>query len=227
MDNERNRLIKLHGENNFDIGKMHGILLKDAIKTNIDFYLKTFNQPEEIIQNLANIFASKIKDFDENYTQEINGIAEGAEVPVWQIYMLNARSEIFSTFKKQGQNKGITECTLLFFPETAIMAENWDWALEISKQTYVFEIKINNGNTILTLSEAGILAKIGLNNLGFGIGMNYLEPTTTPSGIPIHIIIRKALEQKSFEDAKKIFKEYGHGISGNICLGNKGLKINT
>jgi len=220
MDIRTDRFVRLAGETNFAIGKMHGTVLADAIRKNINFYLKSFNQPEESIHELADYFGLKIATFSKDYDEEIRGIAEGAQVPLWQVYMLNARSEIFSTFIQQGQNQGITECTLLFFPETSIMAENWDWALEISSQTFIFEISKGNHKPILTLSEAGILAKIGLSSFGFGIGMNYLAPAEKPSGVPIHIVIRKALDQTSFTDARNIFQQFGQGISGNVCLGN-------
>lgn len=220
MDKNTDRFVRLTGETNFAIGKMHGNLLSDTIRKNIDFYLKSFNQPEEVIHTLADYFGSKISAFSRDYDEEIKGIAEGAQIPIWQAYMLNARSEIFSTFIQQGQNQGITECTLLFFPETSIMAENWDWALEISNQTFIFEISKGNQKPILTLSEAGILAKIGLSSFGFGIGMNYLAPAEKPKGVPIHIVIRSALDQTSFADARKVFQQFGQGISGNVCLGN-------
>ncbi len=214
----RKRIIEISGDNNFEIGLSHGTQLQKEIEVNIDFYLKTFNQSHEIVKNLALGFYERVKSFDKNYTEEMEGIAEGAKVPLWQISMLNARSEIFSIFKKQGQNKGITECTLLFFPETAIIAENWDWAIALSEQTFILKIIKNKQNPILTLSEAGILAKIGLNSFGIGIGMNYLEPISTPNGLPVHILIRKALESDSFEKARGVFIEYGLGTSGNICL---------
>lgn len=207
-------LIKLSGKNNFDIGKKHGELLEKSIKNNIAFYLKIFQKEEKVLEDLSNYFGGKIEEFSREYYKEIEGIALGAGVPIWQIYMLNARSEIFSNLK----NKNITECTLLFFPEKAILCENWDWALDVGKEAYIFKIEIKDKPKIITLSEAGILAKIGLNEFGFGLGLNFLETAKELSGVPIHVLARATLDSKGFTSATELLRTHGNKIAGNLCL---------
>lgn len=205
--------LEISAETSFHVGFLHGQKLKNEIHENIQFYLNTFGIENTRLQEMSLYFQKVINEFDNDIFEEIRGIAKGAEIPEWHAFMLNARSEILSNIKIVK-----SECSLAFFPEQATLFENWDWAKEPGRNTFVLSIEQKGKPKILTITEAGIVVKIGFNSSGVGVGLNFLDPTTKLVGVPIHVLIRKVLDCKTLAEAEKVINKYGTGASGNICI---------
>ena len=78
------------------MGLQHGRILKERIMDTIELYSRTaFHEiPEEEIFARSGFFRDKIREFNASYCEEIEAIAEGAELqPEW-IYALNCRTEL-------------------------------------------------------------------------------------------------------------------------------------
>ena len=195
-------------------GFQQGKQLTERIEKNIAFYKSLIKMPETELLSQVNNFIYKIKEFNHRYCEEIEAIAEGAGVdPVW-IYFLNCRTEILN-------NEEVDECTTLFFKETSILAQNWDWAENSEELIVVMKSTDENNNTFIQLTEPGILGKIGMNDKGVGVCLNILSPEYGKvSGVPIHILLRAILESESVEDAKKIIKEHGSNTVSNVLIGS-------
>jgi isopenicillin-N N-acyltransferase like protein len=72
------------------------------------------------------------------------------------------------------------------------LAQNWDW-LGWQREAMV----VMKTAQLRTLTEAGMLAKIGINVHGFAVGLNILKSTDDGgkhTGLPIHITLRALLE---------------------------------
>jgi isopenicillin-N N-acyltransferase-like protein len=56
---------------------------------------------------------------------------------------------------------------------------------------------------ILTLTEAGMVAKIGLNSAGVAVSLNLMRSLTDGRevGMPVHVLLRKMLQARSFGEA--------------------------
>ena len=55
----------------------------------------------------------------------------------------------------------------------ALLAQNWDWHPDLSASTVIWIVE-HDDSWFATLTEAGILAKIGLNDAGLGVCLNIL-----------------------------------------------------
>jgi isopenicillin-N N-acyltransferase-like protein len=93
------------------------------------------------------------------------------------------------------------ECTTVAaLPEatangTTLLAQTWDWTGDQRAACVLLRITAPDHPTILTLTEAGIIAKIGLNDAGVGVCLSILNSNadgTTP-GLPIHVLLRYLL----------------------------------
>src|SRR3954452_24638329 len=117
--------------------------------------------------------------------QEIAGIAVGANVDERELRAANARTEILV-------GHGPTECSVV--GAGGLLAQNWDWHPDAKHSTVVWIVEHEHG-WFATLTEAGILAKIGLNDAGLGVCLNILHTTTDGGldGTPIHILLRRTL----------------------------------
>lgn len=208
---EKLPLIELQGTPR-EIGLQHGRILKDRIQRTITYYHGIFKKPEEKIFDEAKRFKKVISEFSRAYSDEIEGIAEGAAVdPLW-IYALNARSEILTQF--------VSECTAMYFSDEKLLAQNWDWAEALEELMVLMKITREDGHTILQITEPGILAKIGINSEGLGVTLNYLHMDHKLGGLPVHVTLRHFLDSSSIQDGLKSLGEYKYGKSGNIIFAN-------
>jgi isopenicillin-N N-acyltransferase-like protein len=86
----------------------------------------------------------------------------------------------------------------------ALLAQNWDWHPDLAASTLVWVVRLPSGGWFATLTEAGILAKIGMNSAGLGVCLNLLECSADGglAGEPIHLLLRRVLSGcASLEDA--------------------------
>lgn len=203
------KVINLSG-NHGDIGYAHGQYLKDRIHKTIDYYLGLFDLPRDELKNISDKYYRVIFDEAKCYCDEIEAIAEGAGVEPWYIYALNARSEIF--------NIKMAECTSLYFKETKLLGQNWDWASYFEPLITVINIKYDNGHKITTLTEPGMLAKIGMNSAGVGVCLNILQSEISSLGIPVHICLRMALDSHDFKSAEQKLMTAAKGKASHILL---------
>lgn len=205
-------LITITGEP-FQRGKQHGEQLGSEIAKTIDFYRSIFDMSEAKILRHADYFRKLIDDFDPNYSEEINGIAQGAGVdPLW-VVAINARTEILS-------HKAVVsnECTSVNFAAQSILGQNWDWGKALEPLTVLMRIVQPNGHIILMITEPGIIGKIGMNNSGLGVCLNILTLGKILDGLPVHVILRAILDCKSFAQVDSLLAQHGDGKASNIIV---------
>lgn len=150
----------------------------------------------------------QIEAFDMQLMDEMRGIASGAEIPFEQIVLLNARTEILqfaalraSMAKIDKEPDGCTGVVVLpaaTRDRRLIHAQNWDWKYECAETVVVLRVRREDGPDVLTFTEAGGLARCGMNAVGIAISGNYLECDRDYAdlGVPLALIRRKALEQE-------------------------------
>ncbi len=215
--NEKFPLIELEGDHR-TIGFNHGKILTERILQTIDFYKKIFKGDEKTIFKAAKYYKSKISEFNNAYCEEIEAIAEGAEVnPLW-IYALNSRTEILTMV--------LNECTAAYFRGSSILGQTWDWAEELEDLAVLMKIRYPNNHSILMMTEPGIIGKIGFNSYGVGVCLNFLSLREKLDGVPVHIILRAILDSKSIHDALSIIRPFKRGKASNILIGdNQGNNV--
>jgi isopenicillin-N N-acyltransferase-like protein len=116
--------------------------------------------------------------------EEIFGIALGAGVDGRELLAVNARTELMAS--RAG------ECSTV--GQGGILAQNWDWHPDLAASTLVWIVR-DGDRWFATVTEAGILAKIGMNDAGLGVCLNLLECSEDGglAGSPIHILLRRVL----------------------------------
>ena len=215
-------VITISGEP-FERGRQHGAQLKLKIAKTIDFYRSIFKLPESEIMRYAEFFQQLIDSFNTGYIAEMRGIAEGAKVdPLW-IVALNARTEILSRSTNAGN-----ECTTVYFPQSSILGQNWDWGKALEPLTVLMKIEQSDGHEILMLTEPGIIGKIGMNNRSLGVCLNILTQDEELDGLPVHIILRAILDCKSLAEVEALLDRHADGKASNIMVADasgKGFDI--
>ncbi|MEV0385919.1 C45 family peptidase [Nonomuraea sp. NPDC050643] len=127
---------------------------------------------------------------------EITGIAAGAGLEPWQVAVVNARTEILAAIDAVGHGECSTSVVL---PQTgpARTVQTWDWHDHLRDAPMLWELEPRPGHVVRTFTEAGALAKIGVNSAGLGVHFNILrhDADTADLGVPVHLIARRILDE--------------------------------
>ena len=198
-----------------EIGFQIGSKTSNRIQKALDFYKILWQKDQETVFKEVQFFKKEIDNFDPNYGMEIEAIAKGANIdPDW-IYALNARSEILTNIAETNN-----ECTAISSKKLGLSGQNWDWAQELEPLSVILRIKNTVlNNTILMMTEPGIIGKIGLNNNGIGVCLNFLNGGNKElHGVPVHIILRAILDCSSLDDGLEKIKNHLSGKEANILI---------
>ena len=128
--------------------------------------------------------------------EEISGIADGAGVPVREIAALNARTELLAI----ANPRGVDECsTVVSLPRgrPPVAVQTWDWYDAMSENWLHWTIPHPDGRVVQTVTEYGVLGKIGVNSYGVGVLFNMLHhanDVTKELGFPVHLLSRQILD---------------------------------
>ena len=175
------------------------------------------------------------------YLEEIQGIAEGSGATFQVIFLLNARTEgmklaVQPELRAQLLSNEATDgCTAVTVMPSAtasghlIHAQNWDWKEECAETGVVLRILCDDGPSILTFTEAGMLARSGFNSAGIAITGNNLESDRDYKriGLPLPMIRRKALECEHLALAMHVVHATPKSGSNNMAISHtKGVAIN-
>jgi len=188
------------------------------------------------IAGLARAYTPMIARFDPAYVEEMHGIAEGAGVSFEDVLLINARTEILKLAEKPHLRDALTAagetdgCTaVVVMPQATadgrlIHAINWDWKVECVETGVVLRIRRDDGPDVLTFTEAGALARTGLNSRGIAITGNYLESDRDYSqiGVPLPMIRRKALESDNLALAMHAVYATAKSASSNMIVSHAG-----
>lgn len=216
-------------------GMTHGREFKSRVWKSIALYRKELERRGAGVEQtraVARRFIPEIQAFDAEYLEEMQGIAEGAEVPLEDIVLVNCRTEMLwgiQQLLKQAppadKDDGCT--TLIVLPEASqdgqlIHAHNWDWREECTETGVILRIQRPQGPDILTFTEAGTLARLGLNSKGLTLTGNYLSSDRDfqqSGGTPQGLLRRKILEAETLAGAMRTLWGTRRACSTNVMLG--------
>ncbi len=175
--------------------------------------------------------------------EEIEGLAAGSGLKVNEILALNCRTEILppsflgmeyahsDVAKARNAAMGlfdIGECTSVAVAGTRCadghtrVAQNWDWVGFQRQNVIALRVHRDGWPDYVTLTEAGIVAKIGVNEHGVGVGLNILRATDDREGlgIPVHIFQRMALDCADVKSVVALARSLKFAASSNAILGD-------
>lgn len=212
-------------------GRQYGKAVPERIAASIALYQREMERRGVHMahqRELARQFVPTIVAYDAEYLEEMNGIAEGAQVPLEDIVLVNARTEIMFGSRQAAsvQSKLLEGCTSAVVLAEAtrahrlIHAHNWDWRAECADTGIVLCIRRESGPDVLTFVEAGGLARQGFNSAGLGLTGNFLQSDRDfkSPGAPLGLVRRKMLECASMAEAMKVLWAQPRACSNNLIL---------
>lgn len=208
------------------IGEQHGEILRDSIQKNFALYCDLWQKKLSELTPFVQGYKKSISTVAPHLALEIEAIAKSSNLHVDAIYALNSRSELLESFS-------INECTAIgLTPEkntlqSLIMGQNWDWELGFRGLQNVIEIRSQNTPALKMFLEPGIIGKIGFNELGIGVCLNFLESkVSNHEGIPVHIMLRSILEKKSQQEIGDFISTVQRTTCANYLVGVEDSFVN-
>jgi isopenicillin-N N-acyltransferase-like protein len=179
-------------------------------------------------------YEAPIAQFDLRYLEEMRGIAEGAGVDLLDVLSINVRTEVMFAAKARaaeaaGDGRRQGECSAFaVLPEAAadghtLLGQNWDWLLHCFETVVVLEAEQDEGPNFVTVVEAGLLAKTGMNSAGLGVTTNALvtQDDRGEPGIPYHVLLRAFRDCETMPDALDVAQRAPRSSSANYLLAHR------
>lgn len=234
-------------------GRIHGARAKARVARSVATYARLFAYcgiDWADAQRRGGAYREAIGALRGDLVEEIEGIAEGSGRQVGEILALNARTEIlppsfpgephpdWRELDAGNRASGVPdwgECTALAVPPRAsstggtLLAQNWDWVGAQRGALILLRAGQETAPAYLTLTEAGMLAKIGFNEHGFGVCLNILRSNADGKtiGAPVHPLLRAMLECRDVDEAIAMAGTLSFGASSNVlCADAAGAAAN-
>lgn len=215
----------------FECGQQYGTAAGKLIHQNVDRYLQRWQRMSgtgrsEILK-IGKEFVTAIGEYDSDILHEINGIAKGAELSLEEVVTLNARYEISShAIIAELSEGGCTSAAAQ--PEVTkeghtIIGQNWDLWPGVQGLSVILEVVQGNKPSLVTITEAGVVAHRGMNSAGVASCFNALKCSwdTTSARTPFMILARGILSSDSVSQALKAITRTSTTASGNFLIAHR------
>ena len=210
-----------------EVGYQYGTQCREMIQKNVHLYFRLFQHYAQMDRtqaiSLARRYIPVVQAFDPAILEEIRGIAEGARSEFEEILALNARTELM--FPESLATGG--ECTSMVALSEAtaggevLLGQNWDWKPQLIDSSVLLEIEQEGRPNVVTLTEAGMVGKIGLNSVGIGACLNFLKSPLGAVGVPMHVMMRGILNSEQLGDAIRKIVGQDRGSSSNCLIAHR------
>jgi isopenicillin-N N-acyltransferase-like protein len=164
--------------------------------------------------------------------EEIDGVAVGSGRQLEEILLINARTDILAIVEAERAARKIPGCTALSLRggdrlhPSIVLAQNWDWDPLLSDAPVILRSYPTNQAAIVTLVEAGMIGKIGFNQYGLGVCLNFLSHSTDGEpgviGVPIHCLLRAVMNCTTIDEAVATVSAAPRCASANFLIAQHG-----
>lgn len=136
-----------------------------------------------------------------DYMQELEGIAEGANRPFRDIFLINLRGEYLGYINEAGR-RGCSDCSLLT-DDVALIGHNEDGSPAFGPHMYFVTVAIDGKPPFTACSYPGFLCgnAFGFNANGICSSIDNVRPDNIRAGLTRHFLARSLLDADSIDDA--------------------------
>jgi len=188
------------------------------------------------VSDEAQAFVAPIQQFHPASIEEMTGIAEGAGLDFADVLAINLRTEILFAAKVRAAGSELPptlDCTS-FAARTGdgaqLVGQTWDWLTFSAETVVLVEAIPDDGPSFMTIVEAGLLAKLGMNSSGLAVATNALVTSADAGepGVPYHVMLRALLDCCTPTDAATRLQSARRSSSANYLIGSAdGLAVDA
>lgn len=218
-----------------ECGAAYGAAAADRIGANLDAYTRRFADQVGLdaatVRSAGADFRRITIEHQPRIAAMLDAMAEAAGVSPDLVYAVNARTELLAAARSAppAPDGFAGACTAVGVLGThtadghLLLGQNWDWHPDQRATMLLLRTTDEHGHTVLALTEAGMLAKTGVNSAGVGVCVNMLgcdrDGLGGRPGLPYHVLVRAALEADSLGAALRATVPPPRSSSINLLLG--------
>jgi isopenicillin-N N-acyltransferase like protein len=227
----------------YERGRQYGARARTQVHLSVQAYERVFAHYAgwdwPAVRRAAAAFEAPIAAFRSAYLDEMRGIAEGAGLDLTDVLAINVRTEVmYAALARQAPlaaqdparasaHQPPAECSAFAVvprpghPQAAmLLGQNWDWLLHSARTLVVLEARQDDGPDFVTVVEAGLLAKAGLNAAGLGLVTNALvtDADVGAPGLPYHVLLRAILDCATVTEALAVLQAGTRSSSANYLI---------
>ena len=218
-------------------GRQYGRLAAERVQRSVAIYRRVFEHYAgwdwDRVTAHARAYRPAIDAAHPCYLDEMAGIAEGAGLREDDVLAINVRTEVmFAAVARRAAG----ECTAFAVLPGAtagggtLIGQNWDWKPHMTDTVVVLEAEQDEGPSYVTVVEAGLLAKTGMNEAGIGLVTNALisDEDRGDPGLPYHVILRAILDAANLPGALDAVTHHPRASAANYLVANReGMAVNV
>jgi isopenicillin-N N-acyltransferase-like protein len=154
-------------------------------------------------------------DYAPHLLEELQGTAEAAGISLEEVMLLQVRNQLHWK-----ADAGCTSLSLAAHqtPARRILAQNWDNDPALDPFTVVLTRRPAGNPAFMTVTQAGLIAYIGLSEAGMGVCLNTLPAPSRRVGVPHYFTVRGIYEATSLDGAVHAVERAQRAIPANIML---------
>jgi isopenicillin-N N-acyltransferase-like protein len=216
-------------------GQQYGSQAAACVRQSVQAYRQAFAHfagwDWDTVRREAARFEAPIGKFRPAYLEEMRGIADGADLDLTDVLAINVRTEVMYSAKarqapRSGTQRPPAECSAFAcvpapgLEGPTIIGQNWDWLLHSAETVVVLEARQDDGPDFVTVVEAGLLAKTGMNAAGLGLVTNALvtDADVGEPGLPYHVLLRAVLDCATVTEALRVLQAAPRSSSANYLI---------
>lgn len=221
-------------------GRAYGAAAAERVARSVEAYREVFAHYAgwdwSRVREEAALYEEPIKAYGAKYMDELRGIAEGAGLELVDVLAINVRTEVMFAAQARQAGRLPSECSAFaVLPEASadghtLVGQNWDWLPHCFDTVVVLEAEQDDGPNFVTVVEAGLLAKTGMNSSGLGLVTNALV-TAADRGepaVPFHVLLRAILDAHNASDALAALQRSKRSSSANYLIAHRdGLAVDV
>ncbi|MDD2944178.1 MAG: C45 family autoproteolytic acyltransferase/hydrolase, partial [bacterium] len=203
-------LIELSGSAE-ERGFAYGEQAQSFIERAYSLYVPAFGLSENVLRLAVEPYAEIIARYCPELMAELVAISRGAGLELWKILALNCRTEIIrrsavilaAEINQKEINRLPGECTVIAARQHPLLCQTWDWITGMEELMVLLRVDTEEGPSIVTFTEPGVLGKIGLSSNGLALSLNILAGIIPEPGLPTHVLVRRLLGCATPDEAQE------------------------
>lgn len=204
-----------------EMGRQIGEAAREEIRAFTEIALARVNLTMRVSRERALQIAARSAEFANKYAphmmDELRGMAESSGLGLDELMLLQVRNQL-TPDPEAG-------CTSLSISEIGaglvggnIVAQNWDNDPGLDPFTIVLTRQPDDKPALMNITQAGLIAYIGLNDAGIGLCLNTLPAPAREVGVPHYFTVRGIYESASLDAAVAAVRRAERAIPANIML---------
>jgi len=224
------KIVEMSGtprERGYRYGEECGNIIQQLVNAHYAFYDREIGVSRGKLLNEANKLINFVEEYSPEIAEEMKGTAEGAGIKYEELLVISGFIEIYYPKIFAGCTTLAVSGKVTLDGETYIAQNNDEALVPWLKGDCVVLLRIRRkaGPDILTYTYAGIPAMMGINSAGIGLCLNALLCEISTIGVPLLIVTREILNQKTLEDAIEAVERAKRGNSLNYGVADSKGRI--